>query len=137
LFKDPGTKEHSVLHSKNTQQRHFFLLFALDEYISMTEFVPETRFLLDVRPRKPIVETLYVEHLHTSVRFLVAQPEDEEVLLDYICDVVHKTEPDNIASGKVVYSILILLFQESAQKTSENGMRKRSRNGLDVRLRFW
>jgi hypothetical protein len=47
------------------------------------------RHLLDVRWRKAIVESLYVEHLHTTVRFLLSQPEDSDTLLNYIEDSVH------------------------------------------------
>jgi hypothetical protein len=57
------------------------------------------RHLLDVRWRKAIVESLYVEHLHTTVRFLLSQPEDSSVLLDYIEDSVH--DPLSSASGNI------------------------------------
>ncbi|KAI6190794.1 hypothetical protein M3Y97_00157300 [Aphelenchoides bicaudatus] len=45
-----------------------------------------SRHLLDVRWRKAIVESLYVNHLHSTARFLLALPEDATVLLNYIED---------------------------------------------------
>jgi hypothetical protein len=42
--------------------------------------------LLDVRQRKTLVESFYVEHMHSSSRFLVAEPEDLTILLNYIED---------------------------------------------------
>lgn len=57
------------------------------------------RLLLDVRHRQALVESVYVEHLHTSVRFLCAVKEDQEILLDYLGQNLRVTEPLNVASG--------------------------------------
>ncbi|KAI6181751.1 hypothetical protein M3Y98_00862800 [Aphelenchoides besseyi] len=57
------------------------------------------RHFLDVRLRKTLNESFYVESLHSTVRFQIAEPEDEVALLDFICDVTRKTEPLDVAIG--------------------------------------
>jgi hypothetical protein len=61
------------------------------------------RLLLDTHYRVAIVESLYVEHLHTSIRFLVGVPTDKTILLDYAEQVLFLTDHLNLASGKQSY----------------------------------
>jgi hypothetical protein len=44
----------------------------------------EDQVLLDVRRRKIVYESLYVDHLHTTVDFMVAEKEDEAKILEYL-----------------------------------------------------
>ncbi|KAI6233504.1 Acetyltransferase, GNAT family [Aphelenchoides fujianensis] len=57
------------------------------------------RHFLDVRLRETLDESFYVERQHSTVRFQVAEVEDEAAILDFICDVTRRTEPLDVASG--------------------------------------
>ncbi|KAI6206210.1 hypothetical protein M3Y94_00881700 [Aphelenchoides besseyi] len=57
------------------------------------------RHFLDRRLRKTLDESFYVESQHSTLRFQIAEPEDEVALLDFICDVTRKTEPLDVATG--------------------------------------
>lgn len=67
------------------------------------------RHLLGVHQRETLIESMYVEELHTTVRLLKALKEDESVLLDYIGDVERIQEPLSVASGRL--SIVFRMFE--------------------------
>jgi hypothetical protein len=58
------------------------------------------RYLLPIAKRPTLVESFHITPLNTSVKLLVAVPDDEQVVLEYICDAFIKEEPIDVASGR-------------------------------------
>lgn len=84
--------------------------------------MPAKRFLLDIRPRTVVYESLYVEQLHSNVNLLVSKPEDVLVVSDYI--MLSKPEPDVFSEGFLCLTFSLSFFAEIKQEDlAENWLR--------------
>jgi hypothetical protein len=61
--------------------------------------LPQKRYLLPIAKRQTLVESFHIAPLNRTVKLLVAVREDEQVVLEYICDAFIKEEPIDVASG--------------------------------------
>ncbi|KAI6221357.1 Dopamine N-acetyltransferase-like protein [Aphelenchoides fujianensis] len=57
------------------------------------------KYVLPQVRRETVFESFYVPKLDTTVRLVIAKPEDADVLTDYICDQFAAEEPLNFAAG--------------------------------------
>jgi hypothetical protein len=67
------------------------------------------RLLLSTRHRITVVESLYVDHLHTSTRFLIGLPDDREIVLDYASQI---SDPLILALGIIFIGNYQFKFEE-------------------------
>ncbi|KAI6240750.1 hypothetical protein M3Y99_00418300 [Aphelenchoides fujianensis] len=65
----------------------------------MYEFGMTRKYVLPQARRETLFESFYVPKLDTTVRLVIAKPEDAEVLTDYICDRFAAEEPLDVAAG--------------------------------------
>lgn len=65
------------------------------------------RLLLSTRHRVTVIESLYVEHLHTSTRFLIGLSEDRNIILDYASQITCDTDFLTSSLGRILLFVTI------------------------------